>query len=116
MGSILDLEFITNRNLNSLSRELVTLVALMFRILIWNFGHANSSLSRELVTLVALIFRILIWNFGHLSTLTTPSLPTHPSVPGKPGEVRKRFAPKEVRRFSFEPAEAEDHYETSCTP
>ena len=67
MGSILDLEFITNRNFNSLSRELVTLVALIFRILIWNFGHVNSSLSRELVTLVALIFRILIWNLGHVN-------------------------------------------------
>ena len=56
------------RNLNRLSCELATLVALNFRILIWNFGHVNSSVSRELVALVALIFRILIWNFGHPPT------------------------------------------------
>ena len=43
MGSILDLEFITSRNLNSSSRELVTSVALILRILIWNFGHVNIS-------------------------------------------------------------------------
>ncbi len=66
MGSVSDLEFITNRSLNSLSRALVTLVALVLRILIWNFGHINSSVSCELVTLIALIFRIVIWNFGHV--------------------------------------------------